>query len=70
MTRFDLASDLATVLDRYGIDPTSVDGVLDSLESVGLLDHLPEDDNDWLDSLEAVGFLDRLPEDDQIEAGR
>ena len=46
MTRFDLASDLAAVLDRYDIDPASVDGVLDSLESVGLLDHLPEDDDE------------------------
>ena len=50
MTRFDLANDLATVLDRYDIDPASVDGVLDSLESAGLLDHLPEDyDEDYDD---------------------
>lgn len=46
MTLFDLANDLARVLDRYGIDPASVDGVLDSLESVGLLDHLPEEEEE------------------------
>lgn len=50
MTRFDLESDLARVLARYYIDPASVDGVLDSLDSVGLLDHLPEDgDEDYDD---------------------
>lgn len=45
-SELDLAHDLSVVLESYGIDAGYVDGVLDSLDSVGLLDHLKENDHD------------------------